>query len=444
MTSKSHALIIDDEPDLRQLLEITLGRMNIETKSASCCAEAKDLLKNHHFDLCLTDMRLPDGNGLDLLNFIQQHFSKMPVAIITAHGTMETAIQALKDGAFDFVTKPVELNVLRNLVTTALALSQHSSPSPQLKLFGKSKVILQLTEKILKLARSQAPIYISGPSGSGKELVARLIHESGARVNMPFIPVNCGAIPRELMESEFFGHKKGSFTGAIHDKAGLFQAADGGTLFLDEIGELPVDMQVKLLRCIQEKSVRPVGSTHEIQVDIRILSATNHKLQTLIEQGLFREDLFYRINVIEIQVPPLCERLEDIDLLADHILENLAKNNKISKPDLPQESLARLKSYSFPGNVRELENILERATTLCENDLITPGDLQLPSHQANTEEAKSFSLGKEDLGSYMDNIEKEAILKALEENNWNKSKTAEILGVSVRTLQYRLKKLELD
>ncbi len=362
-------LIIDDEPDIRELLELTLNRMDIDTEAAADLKQARELLKNKHFDLCLTDMRLPDGNGIELVEWIQQHFPNLPVAVITAYGNMELAVQALKAGAFDFVSKPVDLEDLRNLVQTALKLStahQGKNLRSRHELLGDSEPMQKIRGTIAKLARSQAPVFISGESGTGKELVARLIHNKGPRSDHPFVPVNCGAIPSELMESEFFGHKKGSFTGAIQDKEGLFQAADGGTLFLDEVADLPMAMQVKLLRAIQEKAVRPVGAQKEIHIDVRILSATHKDLDKQVADGHFRQDLYYRLHVIQLTVPPLRERTEDIELLSSHILNKIASTQSANTPELGKDALNALQGYSFPGNVRELENILERAITLCE------------------------------------------------------------------------------
>ncbi|MFO7483824.1 sigma-54-dependent transcriptional regulator, partial [Oceanibaculum nanhaiense] len=375
------ALVVDDEPDIRELLEITLGRMNIETHAAADLAGARRQLAQHHFDLCLTDMRLPDGNGIELVELIQLQRPDLPVAVITAHGSMEAAVQALKAGAFDFVSKPVDLAMLRNLVTTALKLSD-SKTFPERdrrsrdELIGDAPAMQAIRATIAKLARSQAPVYIGGESGTGKELVARLIHEKGPRAEQPFIAVNCGAIPADLMESEFFGHKKGSFTGAVLDKDGLFQAADGGTLFLDEVAELPLHMQVKLLRAIQEKAVKPIGAQHELSVDVRVLSATHKDLGQLVQEATFRQDLYYRLNVIELKVPPLRERGEDIARLAQHFLRELARPGQTVR--LGDDALDALNRYMFPGNVRELENILERALTLCEGGTIHAADLHLP------------------------------------------------------------------
>ncbi|MGR8919745.1 MAG: sigma-54-dependent transcriptional regulator, partial [Gammaproteobacteria bacterium] len=379
-TGDYRALVVDDEPDIRELLAITLARMDIDCASAADIGEAEALLEREQFDLCLTDMRLPDGNGLDLVQHIARNYPAMPVAVITAHGNMESAISALKSGAFDFVSKPVDLNELRRLVSQALSLRAAPTSSAS-TLIGRSAAIERVRATVQKVARSQAPVYISGESGTGKELVARLIHDQGARAEAPFVPVNCGAIPDDLMESELFGHRKGSFTGAVADKPGLFQAAEGGTLFLDEVAELPLHMQVKLLRAIQEKRVRPIGAEAEIAVDCRILSATHKDLAALVEAGEFRQDLYYRINVIELSVPPLRERREDVDLLTDHFLALKAAEFGMDAPGIAEEARAELRGYSFPGNVRELENILERALTLCENDRIGAEDLRLERTQ---------------------------------------------------------------
>ncbi len=454
MTQKKYiALIVDDEPDIRELLDITLSRMNIKTYSAENINQAKDLLTKYNFDLCLTDMRLPDGNGIELIKYIQDNVSSLPVAMITAHGNMEYAIEALKSGAFDFVSKPVDLNILRNLVNTALKLSDtktvdsEENQDEQQGLLGKSEAIKETRKKIQKLSRSQAPVYIHGESGVGKELVAKLIHEQGPRADKNFVPVNCGAIPDELMESEFFGHKKGSFTGAIADKQGLFQAADGGTLFLDEVADLPLVMQVKLLRAIQEKAIRPIGSQLEIPVNVRILSATHKNLSELTEKREFRQDLYYRINVIELEVPSLREHSEDIPVLAKHLLQKIAQDWQTAPPRLDADSLQALNEYSFPGNVRELENILERAMTLHENQLITLSDLQLPdpsSKETSVKENDELSLDATLLDPTLLQKEKEVIQQALEKTKYNKTAAAKLLGISFRALRYRIKKLGMD
>ena len=457
------ALIVDDEPDIRDLLEITLTRMGIKAQTASDLTNARKLLDEHSFHLCLTDMNLPDGNSIELVQWIQQHAPATPVAVITAYGNMDTAIQSLKAGAFDFVSKPVELPRLRELVNSALRLSQpkpeqgDSADEPGL-LLGNSPQIKKLRNQTRKLARSQAPVFISGESGSGKELVARMIHLQGPRREGPFIAVNCGAIPSELMESEFFGHKKGSFTGAVENKDGLFRSANGGTLFLDEVADLPLAMQVKLLRAIQEKAVRPVGDTREIPVDIRVLSATHKNLPELVQEGSFRQDLFYRINVIELGVPPLRERTSDIELLGSHILERIAREYECQPALLTSEAINLLQGYDFPGNVRELENILERAYTLCDADKIGPDDLHLgnggqpsstsrdpvPETDSRPPEAITAPNGEIDLESYLENIERQTIEKALEATRWNKTAAAKRLGISFRALRYRLKKLDME
>ncbi|HTN31877.1 MAG TPA: sigma-54 dependent transcriptional regulator [Pseudomonas sp.] len=443
--SRQKALIVDDEPDIRELLEITLGRMKLDTCCARNLKEARDCLARERFDLCLTDMRLPDGTGMELVQYMQQRHPQVPVAMITAYGSLDTAINALKAGAFDYLTKPVDLPRLRELVNTALRLQQASAneKSVDSRLLGDSPPMKALRKQIEKLARSQAPVYISGESGSGKELVARQIHNLGPRADHPFVPVNCGAIPSELMESEFFGHRKGSFTGAIEDKQGLFQAANGGTLFLDEVADLPLPMQVKLLRAIQEKAVRPVGGQQEVAVDVRILSATHKDLAAEVAAGHFRQDLYYRLNVIEQRVPPLRERREDIGLLAESMLQRLAEGTGQPPARLQPEALEKLRGYRFPGNVRELENILERAYTLCEADTIRASDLRFADTPAAMDPVSG--LGQvSDLESYLETIERTLILQALEETRWNRTAAAQRLGLTFRSMRYRLKKLGLD
>jgi len=443
---KQRVLIVDDEPDIRELLEITLNRMDIQT----CCAEnidcAKTLLQQNSFDLCLTDMKLPDGNGLDLVDTIQAMSNPIPVAVITAHANMDTAILAMKKGAFDFVSKPVDLLVLRHLVSSALKLSDPMSTRERRTrqtLLGESSVMREIRSKIDKVARSQAPVYISGESGSGKELVARLIHQQSPRSDKSFVAINCGAIPLELMESEFFGHKKGSFTGAITDKKGLFQAAEGGTLFLDEVADLPQSLQVKLLRAIQEKRIRPVGEQMEIPVDIRLLSATHRNLADMVRAGLFRQDLYYRINVIDLHVPPLRERSSDIPALTEHILAKL-NAGKIDQLTLSTTALAVLQQYHFPGNVRELENILERALALYDGNCIEIDDLNLPVSLPNDSDSPEYNPAMGPLEDYLEEIERKAITLALEENKWNKTAAAQQLGLAFRSFRYRLKKLDLN
>ena len=443
---KPLTLVVDDEPDIRELLAITLNRMGVETVSAEDLSMARSLLKQQNFDLCLTDMRLPDGDGLELVDYIQSADNPIPVAVITAHGNMDIAIKAMKAGAFDFISKPVDLPVLRQIVNKALTLSAEANTKDRRTrdtLLGESAVMCQVRSKIEKLARSQAPVYISGESGSGKELVARLIHQQSPRGDKPFIAVNCGAIPHELMESEFFGHKKGSFSGAVVDKKGFFQAADEGTLFLDEVADLPQPLQVKLLRAIQEKKVRPVGEQQETPVDVRILSATHQDLSKMVQDGRFRQDLYYRINVIELHIPPLRQRGDDVIQLAQHILASLSRDNP-HQPRLSEAAFTALKQYHFPGNVRELENILERAMALSDGKTIEIDDLNLPLEPDIVPDAPEFDPSRTSLEDYLEDVEKKAITSALESNRWNKSAAAKQLGLSFRSLRYRLKKLGLD
>jgi two-component system response regulator PilR (NtrC family) len=453
LMTKPTVLIVDDEPDLLELVSLTLSRMSMDTRTASDVGTAQKLLKTGHFDLCLTDMRLPDGDGLDLVGWIQEYHPQVPVAVITAHGNVESAVRALKLGAFDFVSKPLDLGVLRKLVGSAIRLGmrpdgQLTTTVPGPRLIGRSQTMQQLREMIARVARSQAPVHIFGESGTGKELVARLIHDSGARSEGPFIAVNCGAIPTELMESELFGHKRGSFTGAVADKKGLVQSAEGGTLFLDEVADLPLHMQVKLLRVVQEKTVRPVGESREETVDVRILSATHKNLAQLVAEGRFREDLFYRINVIEMRVPSLRERPEDIPELADAILQRLSRRMKMDPPHLSPEGLQMLESYGFPGNVRELENVLERAVTLCTGGVITADNIKVRATVRPPGEipvaVTAPASGGGALGEQLEDIERDAIVKALEKTRYNKTAAAKLLGMSFRALRYRIKKLGIE
>ena len=460
---KSHprALVIDDEPDIRELLSITLGRMQIEVVTAGDYASAIKALGPERFDLVLTDMRLPDGDGLDIVDWIQHHRPGVPVAVITAHGNVDTAVRALKLGAFDFISKPLDLGSLRKLIKATLKLRSGNDPAfdvtqpvvapSGLRLLGQSRPMQQLRQMIAKVARSQAPVHIAGDSGTGKELVARMIHDTGPRHDGPFVPVNCGAIPSELMESELFGHRKGSFTGAVVDKEGLLQSAEGGTLFLDEVADLPLHMQVKLLRVIQEKSIRPVGETREMPVDVRVLSATHRKLDELVKSGKFREDLYYRINVIELRVPALRERLDDVPPLVDMLLDRVAGQIGVTRPQVSDEAMDKLLSYSYPGNVRELENILERAVTLCSNERIEPEDIQLKPGQLLTDlpELAGPDTGNgvapvDGLEGQLEHIQREAIIRALEQTRYNKTKAAELLGMTFRQLRYRVKKLGIE
>lgn len=436
--SKPLALVIDDEPDIRELLSLTLGRMNIDTAVAEDIKSAKALLSAKRFDICLTDMRLPDGDGLELIEWMQKNASGVPVAVITAHGNVETAVAALKLGAFDFISKPLDLQNLRKMVENALKLRDRQAGETS-QLLGDSPAMQELRDLIDRVARSQAPVHVSGDSGTGKELVARLIHASGPRAEGPFIAVNCGAIPGELMESEFFGHKRGAFTGAVRDKVGLVQAADSGTLFLDEIADLPLSMQVKLLRVIQEQAIRPVGSSQEQSVDVRILSATHKNLSAMVASGDFREDLYYRINVIELHVPSLRERgADDILMLTGHILERLGS----SSDALDASARAALRSYPFPGNVRELENMLERAVTLCASGTISESDLALRAAAAPA--ADSVAAPATDLGDQIEDVQRQAIVNALQKTRYNKTAAAKLLGLTFRQLRYRIKKLGID
>jgi two-component system response regulator PilR (NtrC family) len=436
-----HVLVVDDEPDIRELLELTLAKMGLAVQSAATIAEAKALLKDTRFALCLTDMRLPDGEGLELVRHIAALAGDLPVAVITAHGSAENAVAALKAGAFDYVSKPVGLAQLRALVRSALSLPERGAAlagTPQL--IGTSEPLAQVRETILKLARTQAPVYISGESGSGKELAARLIHLRGARRDAPFVPVNCGAIPSELMESEFFGYRKGAFTGAQEDRDGFFQAAHGGTLFLDEVADLPLAMQVKLLRVIQEKRVRKVGATQEDPVDVRVISATHQDLAAAVEAGRFRQDLYYRLNVIELKMPPLRACRDDVPAIAAAILERLAQSSGVPVPALSEAALAELKGYDFPGNIRELENILERAMALSGAVEITPEDLRLRPLPG---EAQAGDAGRADtpLPEYLDRVERDAIMQALSKTGYNRTAAAKLLGVTFRTLRYRMQRL---
>jgi two-component system response regulator PilR (NtrC family) len=449
-------LVVDDEPDLVELVSLTLSRMQLATQAAGDVATAKKLLKSQAFDLCLTDMRLPDGDGLDLLEWMGTNCPRVPCAVITAHGNVESAVRALKLGAFDFVSKPLDLGVLRRIVSTALKLSQPTDAGvtarsgPQL--IGVAPAMERLRELIQRVSRSQAPVHISGESGTGKELVARMIHLSGPRADGPFVPVNCGAIPSELMESEFFGHRRGSFTGAVSDKEGLVQSAEGGTLFLDEVADLPLHMQVKLLRVIQEKSVRPIGEQRETPIDVRILSATHKNLVELVAEAKFREDLYYRINVIEIRVPPLRERRNDIRPLAESILRRLEKRIGLTGLELSTEAWRALETYDYPGNVRELENVLERAVTLSGSGMVEVEHVRLravpraggTAAVAPAATAQSRTEGHGALTDQLEHLERDAIIKALEQTRYNKTAAAKLLGVTYRALRYRIQKLEIE
>jgi two-component system response regulator PilR (NtrC family) len=447
-------LIVDDEPDIIELLELTLARMGMEVYSAKCIDEAKVFLQSRQFQLCFTDMRLPDGEGLDLVKYITNHCSSLPVAVITAYGTTENAVAALKAGAFDYLSKPVSLKQLRDLVKSALSLPpMHIEPSNppaqgnQRVLLGESQPMRQLRATIDKLSRSQASVYIYGESGSGKELAARMIHARSARHAQAFIAVNCGAIPENLMESEFFGYKKGAFTGADKDHDGFFLAANGGTLFLDEVADLPLAMQVKLLRVIQEKQVRKIGDVQEKSVDVRIISATHKKLNQCVETGQFRQDLYYRLNVIELNMPALREMRDDIPLIADVILAKLCRATARPICNFKKDALTMLMNYDYPGNVRELENILERTLALCSTIQIGKEELQLPNKEIlqNAHNLSSIDAVHDlPLQDFLDKLEKNSIVKALNQSRYNRTKAARILGITVRSLRYRMERLGLN
>lgn len=444
MSTKPACLVIDDETDIRELLVLTLERMGIAAYSAANVDDAKFMLSQRNYALCLTDMRLPDGNGLDLVKHINTLYPGLPVAVITAYGSADNAVSALKAGAFDYLSKPISLNQLRPLVESALKLPDPQTPTfNNLSMIGESDAIQHVRGMIEKLARSQAPVYISGESGSGKELAARLIHLNSPRHEAAFVAINCGAIPEALMESEFFGHKKGAFTGAHQDKKGLFHAANGGTLFLDEVADLPLAMQVKLLRAIQERKVRMVGDTQEENIDVRIISATHRNLGVMMEHGLFRQDLYYRLNVIELKMPSLKERSDDIPLLAQALLEKQCRLANMAIPKVDPDAIQMLQRHSFPGNVRELENILERAIALCDGKSITADDLLLEQEHIVPPTMVPIDESGIPLPEYLESIEKTAILKALEKTKHNKTEAARLLGVSFRTLRYRLSKLGL-
>ena len=451
-----HALILDDEVDIRELIDLTFSRMDIQCTLAETLSEAYDFLDKNQYDLCITDMRLPDGSGMDLLHRIQKNHPDLPVAVITAFGSADLAVESLKAGAFDFISKPLDLTRLRNIATNTLKLKSERPETVTMTrlILGESTAIRRVKKMIHKLSRSEAPVHISGESGTGKELVARSIHQLGPRTEGPFIPVNCGAIPGELMESEFFGHKKGSFTGATQNKQGLFHAAQGGTLFLDEVAELPSSMQVKLLRAIQERAIRRVGEHDEQPIDIRILSATNKDLAGLVEKQEFREDLYYRLNVINLRIPPLRERYGDISLLIRHFIQRL-KNSHHMDIKITGSSIQKLEEYHYPGNIRELENILEGAASICENDTIETWDLNLATvtlHQqsdgipAKTDDTPRHSVhmtprGEKPLSDYLEQIERTEIISVLKQTLWNRTETARILKITQRQLRYRMTKL---
>jgi two-component system, NtrC family, response regulator PilR len=441
----AQVLVVDDEADIRELLDLTMARMGLAADTAASVADAKRLLGGKQYQLCLTDMRLPDGNGLELVRYITENCRDLPVAVITAYGSAENAVAALKAGAFDYLSKPVSLDQLRAVVKSALKIAQPEADLDQpgsYQLLGESPALQQVRAMIAKLAKSQAPVYISGESGSGKERAARLIHVLSPRTSQPFVPVNCGAIPENLMESEFFGYRKGAFTGADADRDGFFQAAHGGTLFLDEVADLPLQMQVKLLRVIQEKRVRSIGDTSEDPVDVRIISATHQNLKELVDKGRFRQDLFYRLNVIELKMPALRECREDVPLLAGKILERLARESGADVPGLSPQALRALQDYPFPGNVRELENVLERALALLSGDEIGVEDLHLSPVEVETEGTPAAQ-GGGPLQDYLDRVERQAVVDALQKTHFNRTAAAKLLGVTFRSLRYRMERLGL-
>jgi two-component system response regulator PilR (NtrC family) len=437
MATSPRILLVDDEHDLLDLMELTLVKMGLETDRAVSVAEAQTRLKQTRYDLCLTDMRLTDGEGLEVIATASALAAPVPVAVITAYGNAGNAVAALKAGAFDYLAKPVALDQLRALVKSALKIPVAAqADGPERELIGQSAIMQDIRTRIAKLARTQAPVHIAGESGSGKELAARLIHRLGNRADQPFVAVNCGAIPETLMESEFFGYRKGAFTGAEADRSGFFQAADGGTLFLDEVADLPLSMQVKLLRVLQEKKVRKIGATAEEPVDVRIISATHQNLAALVEAGRFRQDLYYRLNVIDLVMPSLRDRVEDIPEMARFLLDKLGGADVRLGPDAERALCA----YAFPGNVRELENTLERALALCEDGHISAGDLNLAPALPGT----ATPGNKYPLQDYLDQMERAAILEALEQTRHNKTAAARVLGVTFRSLRYRLERLGID
>ena len=443
--AKNKVLVIDDEVDIGRLLSITIQRMGVECVCASSVGAAKECLAREEFGLCLTDMQLPDGDGMEIIQHIQQQYPHIPVAMITAYGNMDVAVTALKSGAFDFISKPIKLDQIRDLVSSAIRMPP-SSPGDSMAgqnnvLIGASAHMRQLQEQIERLARSQAPVFIHGESGVGKELVARAIHERSPRADKLLVPVNCGAIPADLIESELFGHRKGSFTGATDDRIGMFHSANGGSLFLDEVADLPFAMQVKLLRAIQERMVRPVGSQEEEAVDVRIISAAQTPLADLVAAGTFRQDLYYRLDVIAVFVPPLRDRLEDVPQLIEYFVDKISRRNGQAPPQISAGALATLQRYGYPGNVRELENILERCIAMGEGALIGSEDLRLsPTAATGTLRESPVS---DKLDEYIEDVEREKISGMLDRMRWNRTRAARELGISLRALRYRMQKLGL-
>ena len=466
MAQQPLVLFVDDEEDLCTLMQMMLSRMGIETHVAYRLSQARKMLSEHQYDVCFTDLNLPDGNGLELVEEISQQYPQLPVAVLTAYGNMDIAIAALKAGAFDFVSKPIKQTHLEQLLQKALnkPISQQALNEDALEqrmLIGQSLPIQQLRVTLKKIARSQAPVFITGESGTGKEVVANLVHRLSNRNEGPFIAINCGAIPADLLESELFGHKKGSFTGATQDKQGLIQSAHGGSLFLDEIAELPLNMQVKLLRAVQEKAIRPIGSETEIDVDFRVISASHQDLESLVQQGKFRQDLFFRIHVMDLVLPPLRERGQDILILAQHFIQKVSREWEIPAKALTPRAKEFLLAQYYPGNVRELRNIIERAITLSDEDYIDVQHLQSAPLRRSVQmqppssvdqllttsselTLSSKKLPDEGLELYLENIEKEILLNALNITHWNRTLAAKKLGMSFRSLRYRLKKFGLD
>ena len=489
----SSVLVVDDEPDLLTLYELTLLREGLEVETASTVAQAREMLQARVFRAVISDMRLPDGTGLDLLRWLEESGRPEKVIVVTAYGSPENAVTALKAGAFDYLTKPVDLRQFRAVVAAALGRTLATPPPPPTdaapadlrgdplrRLVGASDAMTHVRGLVEKVARSMAPVLVQGESGTGKELVARAIHDVSARAGQPFVAVNCGAIPENLLESEFFGVRKGAFTGANADRDGFFQAANGGTLFLDEIGDLPFAMQSKLLRAIQERAVRAIGATTEQTLNVRIVSATHKDLAAEVQAGRFRQDLFYRLNVIDIKVPPLRDRLVDLPAIADALLARLAREAGVSPaPRLASDARALLARYAFPGNVRELENLLHRAVALSEGETIRPHDLALPEalladapadpqataiaavvvDHAGADLTVVEAMGAsgiapaaatppaaqepvpEDLAHYLDEVERTILVRALERQNFNRTAAGASLGLSLRQMRYRMARL---
>lgn len=454
-------LLVDDEEDLCLLMQMTLNRMGIQTHVAYNLTDAKKQLQQHSYEACLTDLNLPDGHGLDFVHFVTEHYPQTPIGVLTAYGNMDIAVAALKAGAFDFVSKPVNQLHLHQLIEKALQLSGQTETLPsaleEQLLIGRSPAIQQLRLHLNKIARSQAPVFIQGELGTGKEVVANLVHRLSARNTGAWITFNCDAIPASELEATLFGYKKGSFSGALQDKAGLLMAAKGGTLFIDEVGKLPLHTQAKLLQALQERRIRPLGATQEVDVDVRIITASHEDLAELVQQGLFRQDLFLCIHVMPLLLPPLREREEDIVLLAQHFIDAICKEWNIASRHLCEAAKQYLMQYNFPGNVRELRSMMERAITLSDDTTIelvhvkpnsktlsNPNTLLSNNLPSNSSALPSNKLPSEGLEAYLEKIEKEVLMLALEQTHWNRTLAAKKLGMSFRSLRYRLKKFGLD